>query len=175
MSADVRVVIGRVVGCHGIRGTLKILPLTDYPERFLSMDALAFYRDGAPAGKWNVREMRRLEQRGIYLASLEGVEDNDAAERLRGCTVEVRPEERVPLPENEFWVSDLIGLEAHGEDGERLGIVKDVVESGASQLLVIAGEDGREHYIPAVPEFFLGASPEEGRIALRLIDGLWEL
>lgn len=175
MPADVRVVIGAVLGTHGLRGDIKIRPLTDYPERFLSMDVLSFYRDGALVGRRNVRGMRGPDRRGVFIASLEGVDGIDAAESLRGCAVEIPAEERVPLPENEFWVGDLIGLEAYGEDGARLGVVRDVVDGGASRLLVIAGADGREHSVPAVPEFFLGAEPERGRIALRLIDGLWEL
>ncbi|MBP5212360.1 MAG: 16S rRNA processing protein RimM [Pyramidobacter sp.] len=175
MPENVRVVVGQVAGTHGIRGEIRIRPLTDYPERFFEMETLRLYRRGEPAGSWNVRGMRELEGRGMFLASLEGVDDMDAAEQLRGCTIEIDPAERVQLPENEFWISDLAGLDALDESGTRLGVVKDVVDSGASQLLVITDDNGRDHYIPAVPEFFRSADLQSRTVTIRLIDGLWEL
>lgn len=175
MAENVRVVVGQITGPHGVRGEVKIRPLTDYPERFYGMETLCLFRQGEPAGSWSVRSMRELAGRGLFLASLEGIDDMDAAEQLRGCTIEIDPAERVPLPENEFWISDLAGLEARSEDGTRLGFVKDVVDSGASQLLVIADDSGRDHYIPAVPEFFRSADLQTRTVTIRLIDGLWEL
>jgi 16S rRNA processing protein RimM len=175
MSADVRVTVGQTLGPHGVRGSVKIRPLTDYPERFFGMETLRFYRKGEFVGEFAVRDMRLLEGKGVFLASLEGVDDMDAAERLRGCTVEISPDERVPLPENEFWVSDLVGLEALDESGARLGTVRDVVDSGASQLLVIADDDGEDHYVPAVPEFFLSADLEKRNVVIHLVEGLWDL
>ena len=175
MSTDVRVVIGQALGPHGVRGLVKIRPLTDYPERFFSMETLRFYCKGELRGSYAVREMRLLESKGVFLASLEGVDDMDAAESLRGSTVEILPEERVPLPENEFWISDLVGLEALDENGTRLGLVRDVVDSGASQLLVIADDRGKDHYVPAVPEFFLSANLEKRNVVIHLVEGLWEL
>ena len=80
-----------------------------------------------------------------------------------------------PSPENEFWISDLVGLEALDENGTRLGVVKDVVDSGASQLLVITDENGKDHYVPAVPEFFLSADLEKRNVVIHLVEGLWEL
>ena len=175
MFTDVRVVVGQALGPHGVHGLVKIRPLTDYPERFFSMDSLRFYSRGELAGSYAVREMRLLEGKGVFLASLEGVDDMNAAESLRGCTVEILPEERVPLPENEFWISDLVGLDALDESGTRLGVVKDVVDSGASQLLVIADDSGKDHYVPAVPEFFLSADLEKRNVVIHLVEGLWDL
>lgn len=175
MAGANRVVIGRVTGPHGIHGALKIFPLTDYPERFFGMKSISLYRGGELAGTWPVTDMGELRGRGLVLCSLAGVDSVEAAEMLSGCTVEVDPSGRVPLPENEFWIDDLVGLEARDESGRRLGTVKDIVSSGAARLLVITDDGGAEHLIPAVPEFFLSADLATRTVTVRLIDGLWEL
>jgi 16S rRNA processing protein RimM len=175
MSDGARVVIGLVQGAHGVKGEVKIRPLTDFPERFSGMDELSFYRKGEPVGTCAVRNIRSVPDRGYFLVSLQGVETRDQADALRGCTVEISPENRVPLAPGEFWASDLIGLDAYDDRDTRLGTVRDIVSGGASDLIVIRDEDGRDHLIPAAPEFFLNADPGAGRITLHLIEGLWEL
>ncbi len=175
MPENVRVIIGQVLGAHGVKGEVKIRPLTDFPERFLDMENISLYREGCSVGTYAVRQIRDALARGCFLAALEGVESMDQAQALRGCTVEVSPEERVPLEDGEFWISDLIGLDVFDEHDARLGTVKDIVDSGASQLLVITDSDGKDHLIPAVPEFLRDVSLESRRVELQLIEGLWEL
>lgn len=168
-----RVVIGRVTAPHGVRGQIRIVPLTDYPDRFYAMKSLDLYRDGTLAGSWPIRGISALTQRGQFIVALEGIHDMDSADRLRGCTIEIAPEDRVPLPENEFWISDLIGLEAQNESGDRLGTVKDIVENGGAQLILVTDDDGKEHLVPVV--FFLAADLESRSVTLSLPEGLWEL
>lgn len=174
MTEDARVVIGQITGPHGVRGELKLRPLTDYPERFLTMESLSLYRDKQSVGTYKLLGVRTAPSRGSYLVTLDGVVSMDQAEVLRGCTVEILPHERVPLEEGEYWSSDLIGCDAFDENGSRLGTVKDVTEGG-SRLLLIVDDDGKTHAIPAVPEYLLDADPPARRVTLRLIEGLWEL
>ncbi|MGI6075665.1 MAG: ribosome maturation factor RimM [Pyramidobacter sp.] len=171
----VRVIIGQVQGAHGVRGELKIKPLTDFPERFLSMAELSLYRKGESAGSYAIRGIRDVPDRGYFLVSLQGVDDRDQADALRGCTVEIPPEERIPLAPGEFWISDLIGLDAFDDNGAHLGTVRDMVANGSSDLMVIRDNDGKDHLIPAAPQFFLKADLAERRVTLHLIEGLWEL
>ena len=173
MTGEDRVIIGKVLTAHGVKGELKTAPLTDYPERYLEMRALSLYRKGEPVGEFGIKNVRAAGD--SLLITLEGIDDMDAANALRGCTIEIPKSERAELPEGEFWISDLIGLTAERDTGQRLGTVKDIVESGASQLIIIAGTDGKEHMVPANEEFLLGADLTAKTVTLRLIDGLWEL
>ncbi len=175
MPQEARVIIGQISGAHGVKGEVKIRPLTDYPERFLDMEELSLYRNGQLVGTFAVNGMRDTLTHGFFLAALEGVNDMDRAQSLRGCTVEILPSERVPLAEGEYWISDLIGLDAFDTQGTRLGVVKDIVDSGASQLIVVTDDGGKDHLVPAVPEFLCGADLASRKIELQLIEGLWEL
>ena len=171
----VRVIIGQVQGSHGVHGELKIRPLTDFPERFLSMTELSLYRNGEWAGNYAVRRVRNVLDRGYFLVLLQDVEDRDHADALRGCTVEILPEERVPLAPGEFWISDLIGLDAFDDGGTRLGTVRDMAGNGSSDLMIVRDDFGKDHLIPATPQFLLNADLRKGRVTLHLIEGLWEL
>lgn len=175
MADNVRVLIGQIIGAHGVRGEVKLRPLTDYPERFLTMKSLKLYRQGRPVGEYPVEQMREMPAKGTFLAALSGIEDMDQADALRGCTVEILPEERVPLAEGEYWISDLVGLSAHDECGQQLGTVKDIIDSGTSLLIVITDGEGKEHMIPAVPEFLRDVDLAARSVSIHLIEGLWEL
>ncbi len=175
MPQEARVIIGQISGAHGVKGEVKIRPLTDYPERFLDMEELSLYRDGQLVGTFAVNGMRDTLSHGYFLAALKGVDDMDRAQDLRGCSVEILPSERVPLEEGEYWISDLIGLDAFDTESKRLGIVKDIVDSGPSQLIVVTDDGGKDHLVPAVPEFLVGADLAARRVELQLIEGLWEL
>ena len=174
MSGEARAIIGKVLSAHGVRGQVKIRPLTDYPERYLDMDNLSLYRDGQLIGAYPIEQVRSTPN-DYFLVALEGVTDMDQAEALRGCTVEILKSERTQLPEGEYWISDLIGLDAKSDEGIRLGKVRDIVSSGASQLIVITDDEGKEHMVPANGEFLLDADLNAGHITIRLIDGLWDL
>lgn len=175
MPDESRVIIGQVLGTHGVRGQFKIKPLTDFPERFFSMQELRFCRNGEEAGVYRIRSMQDALMRGHVIASVEGIGTVEEAENLRGCTVEISKDERVPLEEGEYWISDLTGLDAFDEQGSRLGRLKDVLDSGASQLFIIEDDNGKEHMIPAAGGFFRGADLKAGRLTFHLIDGLWDL
>ena len=175
MPDESRVIIGQVQGTHGVRGQFKIKPLTDFPERFFDMDELCLYRDGKPAGTYKIRDMRDALMRGHVIASVEGVDNMDQAEFLVGCSVEVSKDNRVELAPGEVWISDLLGLNVFDDHDNRLGILKDVLDSGAARLFVITDDVGKEHMVPASEEFFLNVDLEAKRMTVHLIDGLWDL
>ncbi|HQK95663.1 MAG TPA: ribosome maturation factor RimM [Armatimonadota bacterium] len=143
--SDWSVVIGRVRTAYGIRGQLKVLPLCDDPQRFAQLtDVCVAFADGR-------REMASvvsvtIQGDEIRLA-LRGVEDRTAAEGYRHAELRVRPEMRVPLPEGQYYVDDLLGLRVVTMDGRELGTIRDVLLLPAHDVYVT------EHaMIPAVRE-----------------------
>lgn len=175
MPDAARVIIAQVMDAHGIKGQIKLRPLTDFPERFLSMKELRLYRQGAPVGTYGITEIREVPAQGCLFAALSGVRDRDQAEALRGCTVEISKDERVPLKDGEYWISDLIGLNASDDQGNELGFVKDILDTGASDLMEIVDPEGKIHLIPLVRDFFVGADLEKRQVIIHLIDGLWSV
>ena len=154
---------GQVVNTHGVRGEVKIVPWCDSPEFLCGFDTL--YIDGAPV---KVRESR--PHKGNVLARLEGVDDVNAAMRLKNKVVSI-DRTGVVLPEGRHFLADLIGLKVVNDDtGEELGILEEVLTPPAHEVYVVKGEHA--YMIPAVDEFLVETNVEGGYIRVRLIKGM---
>ena len=154
---------GQVVNTHGIRGEVKIIPWADSPEFLLDFDTL--YMDEKP-----VKILAARVHKNCVLATLEGVDNVDAAIRLKGKTLFVARAD-VRLPEGRHFLSDLVGLEVRDADsGEVLGSLVDILTPPAQQVYVVKGK--REYLIPAVDEFIIESNPEAGFIRVRLLEGM---
>ncbi|HSV27956.1 MAG TPA: ribosome maturation factor RimM [Candidatus Omnitrophota bacterium] len=146
-----RVCVGAVVGAHGVRGGVRIKSFTDCPQ-----DVGSYGPVEDESGERRFKLKVTGEAKGLVIATLEGVKDRDAAEALRGTRLYV-PRARLPkLEEDEFLVSDLVGLEARNEAGEVVGIVRGVADFGAGEVVDIALKAGGSLMVPftkaAVPE-----------------------
>ena len=153
---------GEIVNTHGVRGEVKILPWTDSAEFLAKFRTL--YIDGAP-----VRVLAARVHKQTVLARLEGVEDVNAAMRLKGRRVFIDRAD-AKLPEGGYFIQDIIGAEVVTEDGESIGALAEVIDAPASMIYVVRGE--RERLIPAVPEFILKTDADAGLITVRLIEGM---
>ena len=171
-DGDRKITIGRVISSHGIKGEFLLLPLTQFPERFLSMETLDLYREGCFVRSVTVQRIRQ-GGKGAYIVD-GGLGDRDSAQDLVGTSVLIAPEDRVPLPDGHFWIDDLIGLRVEDSEGAFLGTVKNLLSVGSHEVYEICDESGRLHYIPAVAEFIRELDPNSGKMVVALIEGLWD-
>lgn len=165
-----RVVIGEVRRPHGIRGEIKVHPLTEHRERFFRLQAV--YINGA---KRRVTQAR-LAHDGVILR-LEGVGDRTQAEALRGSLLEVDLAEVFPLPEGEYYWFQLQGLRAVTDTGKELGRVTEIWRTPAHDVLVIAGSSEAggqrpQYLVPAVRAVVAEVDLDRGRLVVREIPGL---
>ncbi len=152
--------MGRIVAPFGIRGWVKIQPFTEEIDGLLDYPAWYVGR----GDDW--REVAVLESEGhhqIVVARLAGCNDRDAAAALKGREVGVLRGALPETAENEYYWSDLIGLEVVNVQGEALGKVADVLETGANDVLVVEGE--RERLIPFVKQVILDVDLAAGRVS----------
>ena len=154
---------GIIVNTHGINGELRLQPWADSPDFLTGFGHL--FIDGV-----SVKVLSAKVHKGCVIATLEGVDNIDAAIRMKNKVVKVRKED-IHLEEGKYFVADLIGLQAVDAESEKnLGTVSDVLSLPANNVYVIKGE--REILVPAVPEFIVETNLEKGYIKLRLIEGL---
>ena len=145
-GAPATVVLGEVVGAHGVRGEVKVYSATrprenifDYPVWTLETEA---------GGRDYALVSGRAQGKGL-VARLAGVEDRETAQALRGSAIRVPRTALPPLAPGEYYWADLQGLRVITREGVELGQVADLLETGANDVLVVRGE--RERLIPYVP------------------------
>lgn len=159
-------VIGKIVAPFGIRGEVKVRIESDDPERFALLETVYL---GKALRPYTI-ESSRIHQ-GSALLHFRGVDDRTAAEALRDQFVYVTMEEALPLGEGEYYVYQIEGLAAVTAEGERLGTVREVLQTGANDVYVIDGPKG-EILLPVIPDVILGVDLDAGTITVRIPDGL---
>jgi len=168
------VAVGRIVGPHGIRGEVKVEVLTDREERFVAGSKLL--TDTRPGrGDDRLVIVAARPHKHNLLVRLEGVDDRDAAEALRGATLEILREEVPPAPEGRYYHFELVGCRCRDGVHGDLGTVQDVVDHGAGELLRVVNADGRELLLPFVDSFIERVDMEAREIDWTLPEGLVEI
>lgn len=156
------VVLGRLAEPYGIRGWIRVHPYGDDPLSWAGMSA---WWVGSEGGPWRETGLVSLKAHGDgVVALLDGVSDRTSAEALKGMLV-AAPREVLPVTgEDEFYWADLVGLEVVNGEGERLGRVAGLIETGANDVLRVVAEDGSERLLPFVAAVVQAVEKEAGRI-----------
>jgi 16S rRNA processing protein RimM len=165
MQTPERLLIGRVGGVFGVRGELKVEIETDFPERFKGLKRVFV------CGSEYEAEGSRLHA-GRVLLKLKGIDDPNAAAELDRCEVEVAYADRVQLPPGQYFIHEIEGLRAETVDGELLGTVSEVLQTGANDVYIIATPDGGELLLPAIPQVIKEVDLAGGRLLVVLMEGL---
>jgi len=182
-------VVGRLVGVQGLGGELRVLPLSDFPERFTRRGPRWLQAKGRPAQAVELRSGRQLPGKEVFVVRIAGIDSRDAAEALVGQELLVPAADRPPLEEGEFHLLDLVGLEvrllANGRPPEGMaaaviGRVLDLIHAGNDLLeveLTAAAPGGgpRRLLIPFVEPIVPVVNLAEGWIGITPPPGLLEL
>lgn len=165
MTGCAFIVLGKIVGAYGVQGWVRVHPFADDPSSWGRMQAWQLGREDEAPETWReVAPLRSKLQSDGLLVQLEGVTDRTAAEALKGSLVGAA---RAVLPatgKDEYYWADLIGLDVVNGRDERLGAVKELIESAASDVLVVVADDGTERLLPFVSAVVLDVDVAAKRI-----------
>lgn len=167
-------IVGQVVRPHGVRGEIRVRVLTGYPDRFMQLESVRLGRDPEADAKHFVEyevEGARLHQGGVIL-KLADLDDRNEADALRGQYVMVSLDHAVPLEEGEYYHFQLIGLEMVTDQGESIGNVVEILETGANDVYVVRGERYGEVLVPAIESVVQTIDLAARRITIIPISGL---
>jgi 16S rRNA processing protein RimM len=171
---DTLLLFGRVYRAHGLSGEIKVIPETDDPTRFEALSALYVGQAPDTARLANVQGVRYQHTRKgtLVILKLETIDSREEAETLRGALLYAPADALPELDADEFYLRDLVGLTVIEENGDRIGVVEDVLTFPGQDMLVIARDGQSSAMVPAVPEFVTTVDLEAGQITLRTIEGL---
>ncbi len=164
-----KIKIAKIVNVVGIKGEVKLYNYSDYKERFEELDKVILVKKGAEK-TYRIEKVRY--QANMVILKLEGVSDRNTAETLRESDVFITEDDLRELPEDTYYLRDLIGMKVidQGEYGE-IGVLKDVIQNAAQDIYVVKTASGSEILIPAVKDFIAKVDLEAGIITTSLIPG----
>lgn len=157
--------VGRINSTWGLRGHVRITPLTSNPERFDVGQTLIVR--GKPC---EIRDVQR--PKGYPIVQFAGYQTPEAAERLRDTFVEIRAGDLPELPAGQHYIHDLLGLAVVTEDGEDIGTLADVIETGANDVYLVRRAGKRDVLIPAIADVVRSVDIAAGRVTIDPLPGL---
>ena len=148
--------VGVITSTHGIKGEVKVFPTTDDPNRFRALKDVVL-----DTGK----EQIPLEIEGVkffkqyVILKFKGIDN-------------ISRENAVELEEDEYYMADIIGMDVYTEDGEKFGVLEDIMETGANDVYVVSTEAHTEVLLPAIHDCILDVDTENRKMTVHLMDGL---
>lgn len=165
-------IIGKIINVHGIKGELKVMPETDDPNRFKKLKKVRVEQKGTIT-EYECRSARMYND--CVLLTLKGVDTREKAEALKNSVLSVPRSEAINLPEDRFFIADLIGCAVFEETGECLGKITDVYQPGGNDVYEVVNDAGKEILIPALKQVVLSVDIGNKKIIVKLLPGLKEV
>lgn len=166
--------VGRIVNTHGVRGEVRILSTTDFEEeRFVVGNRLAAFKKNDKKPTWvTIQSVRR--HKNFILLTFEGMNNINLVEPFKEGMLKVTKDqmEEDLLEENEYFYHDIIGCSVVTEEGETIGEVKDILQTGANDVWVVKGVKGKEQYIPYIEDVVKDINIDEKIITIHVMEGL---
>ena len=158
------ITIGSILSPFGNQGQLKVLVLTDLPERF------------SPASEIYIERLlmtisSTVWHKGKAIIKLKSINNYTEADKLRGKIIELPSSQVNPLPQGQYYHFQLIGLEVKTDQGEHLGFITDILNTGSNDVYIVKG-NRRDILIPAVCDVIKSVDLENGCLVIEAIDGL---
>ena len=160
--------VGVISSTHGIRGEVKVFPTTDDAARFKKLKKVLL-DTGKEQLELEVQSVKFFKQ--FVIVKFKGIDNINDIEIYKGKSLLVPREDAVALGKDEYYIADLIGMEVFTEEG-RLGVLKDVMETGANDVYIIETEAHGEVLVPAIHDCILDVDVEQKTMKIHLLPGL---
>ena len=161
--------IGQIVNTFGIKGFVKVNPFVDDISRYNDLKKV-YVKRNKELKEMQVEEVKY--HKNMVLVKFKGVDRVEDAELLRNSYLEVDRENAIELQEGEYFIADLLGLNVFTEEGEALGKLEDIFNTGSNDIYVVKTKDGKQLLLPAISEVIKEINLEESKIVVHLLEGL---
>ena len=165
--------VGVIANTHGVRGEVKVFPTTDAPERFKVIKTVIL---DAKREKITLEIQSAKFFKNLVIVKFKGIDNINDIEKYKGCDLYVTRENATPLNEGEYYIADLIDMLVVDEEGNELGILDDVLQTGANDVFVVKlKESGKELLLPNIPSCVLNVDLDDRKVPVHVLDGLYDL
>ena len=161
--------IGQIVNTFGIKGFVKVNPWVNDVTRFDSLKKV-YIKIRKSLKELEIEEVKYHKNQ--VLLKFKGIETIEQAEILRNAILEIDRKDAIPLEEGEYFIADLLESEVYTDEGEKLGILEDIFNTGSNDIYVVKNELGKSILLPRIKEVFKEIDVENKKIIVHLIEGL---
>lgn len=165
--------VGVIANTHGVKGEVKVFPTTDEPERFKKLKSVIL---DTKREKINLELQSARFFKNLVIVKFKGIDDINDIEKYKGCDLLVTRENATPLNEGEYYIADLIDMKVVDEESKELGVLFDVMQTGANDVFVVKLNDSdKELLLPNIPSCVLDVDTDSRIIKVHVLDGLMDM
>lgn len=166
------VTVGKVVNSHGIRGELKIVPETDFPERFDVGNSLIIVDSQNKQTPVTVKTSRL--HKNVFIVLFSQFSNINDVEKFKGSLLKIEAKDQKPLEEGEYYYHEIIGCKVITEDEQELGLISEILTPGANDVWVVSLPKGKQLLLPVIDDVILKVDIPNKTIRIHLMEGLLE-
>ncbi len=164
-----RLEVGKIINTHGLRGEVKVTVWMDAPEEFENIKTV-YLKTRKEEIKLTVKNIKY--QKNNIIVKFSEINDINEAEPYKNCTLYADRDELGELPDGLYYIVDLIGLDVYNEEGEKLGVIADVFNTGANDIYDVKREGKKNLLLPVIDDVILETDIEGGKVIVHVMEGL---
>ena len=161
--------IGQIVNSYGIKGFLKVVPFTDNVKRFDDLKTI-YIEKNKKLSEIEIEEVKY--HKNLVLLKLKGIDDINDTLEFKNCYIKIDRKDAVELPEDTYFIVDLIDMDVTTDEGENLGKIVDVFPTGSNDVYVVKDELGKQVLLPAIGDVIKSVDVKNKKMVVHLIEGL---
>ena len=164
--------VGVITSTHGVRGEVKVFPTTDDAKRFKKLKTVIL-DTGKGQTTLEIEQVKFFKN--MVILKFDGVDTMNEVEGWRQKDLLITRDQAIPLEEDEIFITDLIGLNVVTDEGETLGTLTDVMETGANDVYCVKTPEGKELLLPAIRDCILDVDLDKEEMLVHVLPGLLDL
>ena len=163
--------VGVIASTHGLQGEVNVFPTTEDPSRFKKLKQVILHTQRGEELLLDVVSARFFKK--FVIVKFKQFNNINEVEKFRGCELTIDRKDAIKLEPGEYYCADLIGLSIFDEDGQELGTLTEILQTGANDVYEMTKKDSQDKvYIPAIKDCVKEIDPNGGRIVIHVMDGL---
>lgn len=162
--------VGVYSNTHGIKGEIKVFPTTDNISRFDYLKEIVM--DCGKDGMKNFEVSGCRYFKNMVIMKIKGIDNINDIEKYKGADIYVTRENAQPLEEDEFYIADILDADVYSDEGEKIGIINDCMQTGANDVFVVKMNNGKEALFPVIKECVLDIDTDEKKVTVHIMPGL---
>lgn len=161
--------IGQIVNSYGIKGFFKVVPFTDDITRFDKLKDI-YIEKNKKLEKKDIEEVKY--HKNLVLLKIKGIDDINDTEQYKNCYLKIDRKDAVKLPEDTYFITDLIDIEVYNEEDQLIGKIVDIFPTGSNDVYVVKDELGKQILLPAIGDVIKRVDIKSKKMIVKLIEGL---